>query len=276
MNVYADFTEVVAVFSPNELRADVSRRIGIATTGQITAGTGPLRAPVIAGEVTTVDLDDAMRRLGRIAQSPATQSEVPPASTIAVTVGPDGANPTPAVAPGTVAPVTVAPIPFTLPTITSVEPALTSVWDISNVKWLVPALTVRGDAGFVTTVPIISADFVRIVDAASVDLPVRTGPPLTSPLPPPTEARIPGIGTLPVPPNVEPSNDVGAQAYEQALSAILLGLPIDDASARLTDAGWTVRTAGLDDVPQTVTAQSRIDRATIYHRDGIVIAVTVG
>jgi hypothetical protein len=225
INVYADFTEVVAVFSPNELRSDVLWRIGIANTGQITAGTGPLRSPVIAGEVTTVDLDEAMLRLGRIAQSPPAPSQVPPASTIAVTVAPDGDNAVPGVAPGTVAPVTVASVPFTLPTITSVEPALASVWDISNVKWLVPALTVRGDAGFVTTVPIISADFLRIVDAASVDVPVRTGPPLTSPIPPPTmapastsndptladpnttvtgaspEARTPGIGTLPVPPN---------------------------------------------------------------------------
>ncbi len=81
---------------------------------------------------------------------------------------------------------------------------------------------------------------------------------------------------MPTPPNVEPLNDVGAQAYEQALTAILLGLPIDDASARLTDAGWTVRTAELDDAPRTVTGQSRIDRATIYHGDDIVIAVTVG
>ncbi|HYN32929.1 MAG TPA: hypothetical protein VES40_09905, partial [Ilumatobacteraceae bacterium] len=45
INVYADFTEAVAVFSPNELRSDVSWRIGIANTGQITAGTGPLRSP---------------------------------------------------------------------------------------------------------------------------------------------------------------------------------------------------------------------------------------
>ncbi len=223
-NVYADFTEVVAVFSPNELRSDVQWRIGIANTGQITAGSGPLRAPVLAGEVTTVALDEAMLRLGRIAQSLPAPSQVPPASTIAVTVAPDSANADPAIVPSTVAPAPVAAVPFTLPTITSVEPALASVWDISNVKWLVPALTVRGDGGFVTTVPIISAEFVRIVDAASAAAPVRTGPPLTPPMPlptmapastsnaptladpnatianPPMEATTPWIGTLPVPP----------------------------------------------------------------------------
>jgi hypothetical protein len=215
INVYADFTEVVAVFSPIELRSDVSWRIGIANTGQITAGSGPLRSPVIAGEVTTVDLDEAMLRLGRIAQSTPVQGQVPPASTIAVTVGPDGTNAAPAVAPGTVAPATVAPVPFTLPTITSIEPALASVWDISNVKWLVPALTVRGDAGFVATVPIISADFVRIVDAASVDVPVRTGPPLTPPVPLPTVAPPTTTSNLTVP--VDTSNE-GLDSPEMGLS----------------------------------------------------------
>jgi len=300
INVYADFTDVVAVFSPSELRSDVVWRIGIANTGQITAGSGPLRAPVIAGEVTTVALDEAMLRLGRIAQSSPPPSEVPPASTIAVTAGPDNGNAVPPNAPVTIAPVTYAPVPFTLPTITSVEPSLASAWDISNVKWLVPALTVRGDAGFVTTVPIISSDFVRIVDAASVDVPVRTGPPLTSPVPLPTmapptttsntppftgpntiagpspEIAVGSVGTLPVPPDVELWNDTGAQAYEQALTAVLLGLPIDDASVRLFDAGWTVRISGPDVTPQTVTGELNLGRATIQHRDGIVIAVTVG
>jgi hypothetical protein len=300
INVYADSTEVIAVFNPNGLRSDVVWRIGIANTGQITAGTGPLRAPVIAGEVPTVALDEAMLRLGRIAQSPPAPSQVPPASTIAVTVGPDGANAVPVIAPGTVPPATVAPVPFTLPTITSVEPALASVWDISDVKWLVPALTVRGDAGFVTTVPIISADFVRIVDAASVDGPVRTGPPLTPPMPLPTMApptptsntppltgpntiadpapaiEVSPVGTLPVPPNWELWDDTGAQAYEQALTSILLGLPIDDASARLIDAGWTVRVSGPDVTPGTVTGEFSLGRATIQQRDGIVIAITVG
>ena len=52
--------------------------------------------------------------------------------------------------------------------------------DLADEDWIE---LVRGDAGFVFTVPIISADFVRVVDAASVDVPVRTGPPLTSPVP---------------------------------------------------------------------------------------------
>jgi hypothetical protein len=90
------------------------------------------------------------------------------------------------------------------------------------------------------------------------------------------EATTPWIGTLPVPPDFEQFYDAGAQTYEQALTAVLLGLPIDDASARLIDAGWTVRISGPDDTPQTVTGEFSLGRATIQHRDGIVIAITVG
>ncbi len=259
VNVYAAFTDIVAVFSPNELRSDVSWRIGIANTGQITAGSGPLRAPVIAGEVTTVDLDEAMLRLGRIARSLPAPSQPPPASTIAVTVGPDGDNAVPVVGPATVAPSTVAPataaaIPFTLPTVTSIESALASVWDTSNVKWLVPPPTIApANTSNAPTLADLNTNFVE----------------------PPIQTRTPWIGTLPVPPNFEPSNDAGSDAFEQALTAVLLGLPIGDATASLTDAGWMVRTTEQDDTTNTATVEFRIDRATIHHRDGTVIAITV-
>lgn len=44
-------------------------RIGIANNGEIATGSGPLRAPVIAREVPTVGLDEAMLRLSRVVPS---------------------------------------------------------------------------------------------------------------------------------------------------------------------------------------------------------------
>ena len=295
-SVYGDFTDVVVEFSPNGVRSDVQWRMGIAHTGEIATGSGPLRAPVVAGEVTTVGLDEAMLRLSRVVPGLPVPVVAPPNTTIAV-AAPDSNN----IAVPTAAPATAPPPPVVLPTITSVEPALASVWDTSNRLWLVPAVVVRGDAGFTTTVPIISADSVRVVDPSSVDVPVRTGPPLTLPVPLPTAAPPPPISgpgatglptttaagtapsadtvpvrTLPVAPQPAAITDAVVQSYEAELNAVVVGLSIDDASARLTDAGWTVRTVAIDDTTQTVTAEGRVDRVTIQHRNGIIVAVTIG
>ncbi len=295
-SVYGDFTDVAVEFSPDRVRSDVQWQIGIAHTGEIATGSGPLRAPVIAGEVMTVGLDEAMLRLSRVVPGLPVQVVAPPTTTIAVAT-PDSNN----IAVPTAPPATAPPPPVVLPTIESVEPALASVWDTSNRLWLVPALIVRGDAGFTTTVPIISADSVRVVDPSSIDVPVRTGPPLTLPVPLPTAAPLPPISgpgatglptttaagrvpsadtvpvrTLPVAPQPEALGDAVLQSYETELNAVIVGLSIDDASARLTDAGWTVRTIAIDDTTQTVTAEGQVDRVTIQHRNGIIVAVTVG
>jgi len=163
-------------FSPDGLQSDVSWSVAVSIDGDITSGSGPLRPPVLVDEVASVPLDDALMRLSRIAPS----TEVVP--TVTTTLSEPAINPAD-IAVVTFPPPTTAPLPVVLPTITGVEAGLASVWDVDNRLWLVPAIVVTGDHGFVTSIPVISADLVTIVSADLVDVPVRTGPPLTVPAP---------------------------------------------------------------------------------------------
>jgi len=148
-------------FSPDGLRSDVSWSVAVSIDGDITSGSGPLRPPVLVDEVPTVPLDDALLRLSRTAPSTA----VIPTTTL---------SSEPAIEPADIAvvtppPTTTAPLPVVLPTITGVEAGLASVWDVDNRLWLVPAIVVTGDNGFVTSIPVISADLVTIVSPELVD-----------------------------------------------------------------------------------------------------------
>ena len=275
-------------FSPDGLQSDVSWSVAVSIDGDITSGSGPLRPPVLVDEVPTVPLDDALLRLSRIA--PATG--VVPAVTLS----------SPAIDPADIAvvtppPTTAAPLPGVLPTITGVEAGLASVWDVGNRLWLVPAIVVTGDNGFVTSIPVISADLVTIVSADLVDVPVRTGPPLTVPAPPPANAVVPGPvptfphtqttpapnaptvvpqPTLPVPPGPDTAAQDIPAFYDQVLNELLAGQPLDGAWARLLDAGWEVRIDDLDDPSESFDFDLRSDRVTIEHRGITVVAVTVG
>jgi len=275
-------------FSPDGFRSDVSWSVAVSINGDITSGSGPLRPPVLVDEVPTVPLDDALLRLSRIA--PAT--EVVPAVTLS----------SPAIDPADIAvvtppPPTTAPLPVVLPTITGVEAGFASVWDVDNRLWLVPAIVLTGDNGFVTSIPVIGADLVTIVSPDLVDVPVRTGPPLTVPAPLPTNAVVPGPvptfphtqttpapntapvvpqSTLPVPPGPDTAAQDIPAFYDQVLDQLLVGQPLDGAWARLLDAGWEVRIDDLDDPSETFDADPRSDRVTIEHRGITVVAVTVG
>jgi len=148
-------------FSPDGLGSDVSWSVAVSIDGDITSGSGPLRPPVLVDEVPTVPLDDALLRLSRTAPSTA----VIPTTTL---------SSEPAIEPADIAvvtppPTTTAPLPVVLPTITGVEAGLASVWDVDNRLWLVPAIVVTGDNGFVTSIPVISADLVTIVSPELVD-----------------------------------------------------------------------------------------------------------
>jgi len=285
---FGSVAETRIEFSPDGLRSDVSWSVAVSIDGDITSGSGPLRPPVLVDEVATVALDDALLRLSRIA--PAT--EVAPTVTLS----------SPAIDPADIAvvtppPPTTAPLPVVLPTITGVEAGLASVWDVDNRLWLVPAIVVTGDNGFMTSIPVISADLVTIVSPALVDVPVRTGPPLTVPAPLPTNAVVPGPvptgphtqtipapnapavepqSTLPVPPGPDTAVQDIPAFYDQVPNELLVGQPLDGARSRLLDAGWEVRLDDLDDSSESFDADLRSDRVTIQHRGITVVAVTVG
>ncbi len=284
---FGSVAETRIEFSPDGLRSDVSWSVAVSINGNITSGSGPLRPPVLVDDVPTVPLDDALLRLSRIA--PATA--VVPTTTLS----------SPAIDPADIAvvtppPPTTAPLPVVLPTITGVEAGLASVWDVDNRLWLVPAIVVTGDNGFVASIPTISADLVTIVSPDLVDVPVRTGPPLTVPAPLPTAGESgpvptgPQTQTTPAPnaPAVEPQStlpvppgpDTAAQGtpafYTGLLNELLVGQPLDGAWVRLLDAGWEVRVDDLDDPTESFDADLRSDRVTIEHRGITVVAVTVG
>ncbi|MEM9039270.1 MAG: hypothetical protein AAGD33_05175, partial [Actinomycetota bacterium] len=148
----ADVAEVSVEFRPGGLPSDVRWSLTVSGAGEIVLGSGPLRPPTAAGDVRTVGLTDALIRLSRVAPIAPSADDRP------------------------------------LPTITDITPGLISVWDVANRRWLVPAGIVSGSGGFTTSVPVIAADDVRVVDGERDPVPVRTGPPLTIPdVPLPTE-----------------------------------------------------------------------------------------
>ena len=262
--------DVSIEFSPDGLRTDVTWSLGISGSGDVTSGSGPLRPPVLVDEVATVSLDEALVRLSRVSPGVPVIA-VPPPSTTALAVTTTGDPATDVVV--TVRPVPTPRSPFVLPTITGIEPGLASVWDVTNRKWLVPAIVVTGDQGFVTSIPVISADLITVVDPGRIQVPVRTGPPLTVPTAPSVVVPPP---TRPVPPGPETSPSDIPVFYSDILNELLVGEPLDSAWTRLLDAGWEVRSDDLDDPTETFEADLRIGRATIEHRGITVVAIIVG
>ena len=314
-------TAVGIEFTPDGLRSDVMWNLTIALDGTIIGGDGPLRVPQVVGDVPTVGLDESLLRLSRAAP---VHAFPPPATTVA----PLPASLVDSNANSVITPPTAPAQPLVLPTITAVEPGLVSVWDISNRKWLVPAIIVSSDDGFTTTIPTIASDHLRIAELSEVDVPVRTAPPLTIPVAPtpngpattvllpspttttavpqepgdapPSTTTLPSSGptlprptlpvpsptvlatdgtpmTLPIPPD---PNEVNADQipawYEEVLNAVLVGRPLDEALDTMQRTGWTVRTDDLDDSNEASDADLRIGRATVQHRGGIVVSITVG
>lgn len=307
--VYGSVTEVAIEFSPGGQRTDVTWSLSVSGTGELLSGWGPLRSPLAVDEVATVGLDEALLRLSRVSPGVPVNTVPPPTTMMLAAPVSTGASSDPAI---TSPPVPVDQGPVVLPTITGVEAGLVSVWDIANRKWLVPALVVTGEFGFTTSVPVISAEMVRVVDAGLVETPVRTGPPLTVPAPPPTIAVpvptgqsqttlstttdfatpppataprttpapngsvVEPLPTLPVPPEPDtPPSEIPA-FYSEVLNEILVGQPLDGAWTRLLEAGWDVRVDDLDDPTETFTADLSVGRVTIQHRGGIVTGISVG
>ena len=80
------------------------------------------------------------------------------------------------------------------------------------------------------------------------------------------------MGTLPAPPAASAEQD----ELSDSLTATLAGDELDDAVERLEAAGWTVRTDDLDEPGETSTPDLDPDRATVGHRDDVVVGVVVG
>jgi hypothetical protein len=69
---------------------------------------------------------------------------------------------------------------------------------------------------------------------------------------------------------------LGDDELNEALIDSVVGARLPDAIDRLEAAGWTVRTDDIDDPDQTFTADLRLDRVTVGHRDGVVVSVRRG
>lgn len=85
--------------------------------------------------------------------------------------------------------------------------------------------------------------------------------------------------TIPPPPATVPGATTDARAgaeLEPAIGAAVVGRDLPDATGRLEEAGWSVRTDDLDDPDETFTADLRPNRVTLRHRDGVVVSVTIG
>ena len=79
-------------------------------------------------------------------------------------------------------------------------------------------------------------------------------------------------GSVPVPAGGE-----GERAERAAeIRAALVGVGIDEAVVALETVGWTVRVVDVDDPPAAQTLDVRADRATLEHRDGLVVDADVG
>lgn len=233
-SAYGSNTDVTVEFRPGRLRTDMQWSIMVSSDGEILAGSGPLRAPTIVAEVPTVDLAAALVRISRIVSGVTGRSSQPPSTTLLAgpvlstdVPSPVATPPPPMPAPSidVSSPVATPPPPAPpvpeLPTIATVGGALATVWDASNRMVLVPAIVVTGTSGFTTTIPIVSADNVRIVDPSTINIPVRTGPPLTIPPPPPPP---PSYVPVPAPPSTPP---VPGQTFPPLSATTLPGsLPV--------------------------------------------------
>ena len=78
--------------------------------------------------------------------------------------------------------------------------------------------------------------------------------------------------TIPAP----PSDTDDETAVEEMLTAAVAGQALADAVDRLEGAGWTVRVDDVDDPGETFTPDLDVDRITVVHRDGVVVAVVLG
>lgn len=79
-----------------------------------------------------------------------------------------------------------------------------------------------------------------------------------------------------VPPPPDPSDDPDVADLRSSVGDAIIDRELTDAIDRLEAAGWSVRTDDVDDPDETFTADFRIDRVTVRHRDGIVVSVGVG
>jgi len=78
--------------------------------------------------------------------------------------------------------------------------------------------------------------------------------------------------SIPAPPFDLPSRG----EMEDTIASILVGQDLAVSVARLEAAGWTVRLQDLDDPEQGLTADFSANRATVQHRDDVVVDVTLG
>lgn len=62
----------------------------------------------------------------------------------------------------------------------------------------------------------------------------------------------------------------------ETVAAAVVGVRLPEAIDLLEAAGWSVRTDDLDDPDETFTADLRLDRVTVGHRDGVVVSVRLG
>jgi hypothetical protein len=277
------------------VRSPVAWGFGFGENGALQWMNGTLATPIATGPYPLIDLDEALLRLaeqnlwfggggvlmddlrvtpaaGAPSESPVEAGAVPPeaapaeppaspetpADSIAVDTVPVDTIPIDTVPADTVPidtiPVDTIPVdtvpdePTTdVATLVDVRADLWWAWDDDGSVWLLPAYAFTDTEGRVFTVPSVTDEFLIITEPVLVD-PLPLEPVPVDPVPTPDEVPEPDHSDI-------------------------VGLGVDDASARLEERGLTMRVVIDDGTALAVTEDFSSTRVNVEVADGIVVAV---
>lgn len=151
-----------------------------------------------------------------------------------------------------------APEPVTV-TLTGVEADVWWVWDVDGAIWLLPAYRFIDTDGGWHVVPAVTDEYLVEQEPPATTAPVETAP----------VERIP-VETIP---GDTAPGDAGPAGTVPADLAALVGLPVDEFTARAEALGFTTRVTTLDGEPQMGTMDLRTDRVNVAVADGTVTAI---
>ena len=287
-DVYADEwgASVTAYLMLGGHRSPLSVNVGFGENGAITWASGTLATPQPSAEYPIVSPEAGLARLNDqsgqwgwfgygggvdmlrgavedVAATPAEATEGGGASGVAG----DQAITAPVCDPAADCVIEPMPMEDITVTLTSVRLDLTMIWAEDGTVWLLPAYTYSStDGGQYTIVA---------VDESLLDLPEPT-PEGTVPV----DTVAPGdtvvVDTTVVPTTAPdfPAPDVTfPDTPLEAVAAIVVGMPVEEATAAAESNGWTVRVSTLDGEGQMLTEDYSVSRLNLAVEAGIVTAV---
>lgn len=150
-------------------------------------------------------------------------------------------------------------------TLTSVRLDLTMVWDEDGTVWLLPAYTYTSTDGGEYSVIAVDESLLDLPEPAPVDtVPVETtvpGDPVV------VDTTVASNGDFPAPDVTFPDTP------KDALAAIVVGMPVDEATKLAEANGWTLRVSTLDGEAQMLTEDYSVSRCNVAVEAGVVTAV---